>query len=503
MKRSPLACAALAAALLPALAAPEFAPVLQDHMVLQRDCPVTLWGTARAGETVTVAWKGRQVTTKAAKGVWEVVFPATPADAHGSAITATDSTGTATLSDVLVGEVWLASGQSNMEWRIRQHPSIPRSIRLDNPQVRVLHGLCHLHATPPPYTMELYREAMQGRRYHWSWRRCAPENIQEFSAPATFFATRLQEELRVPVGIIGNALGGSSTEAWLPPSLINGKSLYAPLRGDRWMNCPTYEEWSRGRAKHNLRAMLAKGMTNLQHPFRPAYQYEVAVAPLAKLNIRGVLWYQGEANANIADIGVNVAKMKDLVTSWRKTFRNDALPFLMVQLPRLNAPRSPYWPEFREAQARVARKLPHVGLVCTIDLGSADNDLHPPQKLPLAHRLADLALAMAYGRQGLPTYPQVAEWKREGSTFTLTYDQALTTSDGKAPRGFVVGRPGSFAAARAKLQGNTITLTIPQAFRGKEAKLTWRYFDSTNGEPNVVGARGALPAMPGRPAERD
>ncbi len=499
MNRAILSAMSLAGLVLPAAAAPEFAPVLQSNMVFQRDEPVTIWGTAKNGQSVTVEWKGHKATAKAAKGQWQVQFPATAADAEGSSITATDSTGSATLENVLVGDVWLASGQSNMEWNIRQTQPIPASINVNNPQVRLLRGFGLLHGVPGAYSEELYQKAADCHGYEWNWRVCSADSIKDFSAVATYFATRLQENIKVPVGIICNAKGGSSMEAWIPREVTGKKKLYATMRGDKWIDSPDFDTWSKGRAKQNLKLMLERGEKGLRHPFAPSYQYDVAIEPLSRLNIKGVIWYQGESNADNPDIELNAAKQKDIINSWRHTFRKPELPFLMVQLPRINAEKQrPYWAEFREVQARVARELRWVGLACTIDLGSTDSNVHPTLKYPVGHRLADLARSLVYGEKGLPTYPVKTAWQAKGDQLTITFDQPLKTTDGKAPRGFMVGTPGkrdSFTEVEATVEGNTVTLTLPRPWK---KNMAWRYINTTMANPNLVGAEGELPAFPDR-----
>ncbi len=500
---SALALAGLVA--LPAAAAPSFAPVLQDHMVLQRDEPVTLWGTAENGETVTVEWKGHRASSKVKKGAWQVELPASAADAEGSTISATDSTGTATLSDVLVGDVWLASGQSNMEWNMKQSAAIPADAQVDNQQVRVLRGYGLLHGNPPAYTEKLYRDAEACGGYEWSWRPCTVATTKDFSAVATYFATYLQPAIGVPVGIICNAKGGSSMEAWIPEEVTGKKKLYATMKGDKWMDSEDFDAWSRGRAKQNLKPIIAKGEKDLKHPFKPSYQFNAAIKPIEKLNIKGVIWYQGESNADNPDMDLNAAKQADIIEAWRKAFRQPELPFIMVQLPRINDAKRPHWAEFREVQARVARELPQVGLICTIDLGSTNNNVHPPVKAPVGQRLAELARSMVYGEKGLPTYPHMKAWKRtgDGHALCIHYDQKLTTTDGEPPRGFVVGiagKPDTFVPAEAEVAGKLVTLTTPKVLRGgNPGKLTWGYITTTFAEPNLVGEEGALPAFPTYP----
>ncbi len=482
---------------LPAAATPTFAPVLQDHMVIQRGEPVTLWGTAPEGETVTVEWKGCRASTRTTGGQWQLTLPAQSTDARGSNICASDSSGSSTLIDVLVGDVWLASGQSNMEWRIRQSEPVPASIRTNNPQVRMLNGAAQLHMPAENCNDSLLRNAAQGKDYRWNWRLCTDRSIRDFSAVATYFALRVQETQGIPIGIICNAVGGSPMESWIPRTLIEGDSRYAGMRGDQWLNSPELEAWVRGRARKDLTPRLAHGGNPQLHPYAPGYLYRNAIEPLSKLAIRGVIWYQGEANADCPDIERNTTKMVDLITAWRTTFRNRELPFLMVQLPRINTPTRPFWSEFREAQAEAARRLPGVGLICTIDLGTTTRNVHPCIKAPVGHRLADLARAQVYGEKGLPTSPRVTGWKAENTTLTISFDQALKTTDGQPPRGFVVslsGNASDFTPLPAHVQGSKVILTLPHPW---QEGMTWRYIHQTFAEPNLVGENN-LPAFPFR-----
>ncbi len=498
MRRAFIIAMALAESLFfPALAAPEFAPVLQSGMVLQRGEPVVLWGNARSGETVTVEWKGHKTRVKARNGRWQVQLPPSAEDATASRITATDSSGSTTLENILVGDVWLASGQSNMEWTMAQSQRPPANVRLDNDRVRLLRGHGLLHGNPGTYSDELYRKAEECGGYTWEWRVCSAASAKDFSAIATFFALSLQQHLGVPIGIICNARGGSSMEAWIPRSIINKKRLYATMRGDRWLDSDDFDAWSRGRAKQNLARQLERGEKNLRHPFAPGYQYEAGIEPLRKLAIRGVIWYQGESNADTPDIGLNVAKIKDIILSWRQTFRQESLPFLMVQLPRINDPKRPFWPEFREAQQRAANEIEGVGLICTIDLGSTNSNVHPPLKAPIGQRLADLARQQVYGAKGLPTYPRITRAEVSGTHLTLHFSEEVKTTDGKPPRGFALGKAGSresFAEHEAELLPGGTAVTLP-APGGRRA---WRYINTTAAAPNLVGAESGLPVFPHR-----
>ncbi len=501
MKSAFLALAALA--LLPAAAQPAFDRVLQDHMVLQRGRPVVLWGTARPGDSVSVEWKGRtEVVRAAADGSWEARFPASAACAEGSCITARDSEGTATLRDVLVGELWLASGQSNMAWTVKD--SRPGSMDWDAwPQLRLLRADCRLKSRRGAYSLAEYDRALALGGYSWEWRTCSRAAVQDFSAVAAMFGQQLCESEGVPVGIICNAVGGTPMESWLPQGVIDRDPRFASIRGDKWVDSPDYFRWAKIDGGRNVKHAKEAGRSPLCHAYRPAWLFESSVRPLLRLSVRGVIWYQGEANADDADIAAHCGMMMTLIRSWRKAFGQKDMPFLMVQLPRFgNAKAFPFWPEFREAQAQAARRLPHVGLACTIDLGSTGGNIHPPEKEPVARRLADLARAQAYGKGGLPPYPRATGWRAEGGRITIDFDRELATADGRAPRGFAVGRQGareSFIPAAAQLRGRSIVLTLPEAARGiPREELTWRYIATTNANPNLVAAEGGLPAFPAR-----
>ncbi len=492
-------------ALLPAAAQPAFDRVLQSHMVLQRDRPVVLWGSARAGDTVTLEWKGQRVTTRARQdGSWEARFPACGADAQGSCITVRDSEGCARLQDVLVGELWLAAGQSNMAWMVKQSSLSPRSIDWDTcPQVRLLRADCQLRnrGGRAAYSLEEYDRALACGGYIWEWRVCSDAAVQDFSAVAACFAQRISEAEGVPVGIICNAVGGTPMESWLPQPLIDSDPRFASIREDAWLSAPDFFRWAKIDGGRNVKAAQEAGRSPLCHAYRPAWLFESAVRPLLRLPIRGVIWYQGEANADDADIDAHRELIISLISGWREAFGQPELPFIMVQLPRFgNEKAFPHWPEFREAQAQAAQQLRGVDLACTIDLGSTNGNIHPPEKAPVGFRLADIARERVYGAKGLPQYPRATGWEAKGGRITIRFDRELKTTDGKAPRGFVIGKRGnamSFVAAEASLRGNTVTLRLPDALKDAR-ELDWRYINSTAADPNLVAAEGGLPTFPVR-----
>lgn len=486
------------------VAAPVFNQIFQNQMVIQRQAPAPIWGKTKPGDKVTVSWKGQTQSTRAdAQGNWEVLFQAGEADSQGSTITAQDSDGSTSLENILVGDIWLAGGQSNMEWKVRQsQPGDSGAIDWNRPDVRLLQVDYPLKTNSGAYSVEDYRRSRDKGFFTWTWKPCTSQHVQDFSAVAAYFATRVSQEAGVPIGIICNAIGGSEMEAWIPANVINRDAAFRAYRGEGWLEAPNIDTWNKERYKENLELVVAGGEKAPGHAFRPGFSYQHAVAPLSRLAIKGVIWYQGEANAVTPDEERNELTLTRLIQSWREAFRNPELPFLMVQLPRMDEPSRPYWGAFRTAQQRVADALPGVELICTTDLGTTDRNIHPPVKEPVGFRLADMALHCVYGKAERPAYPRVSGAKTSRGEVTISFDQPLKTTDGEEPRGFEVGdrRYGRFVPAKARLQGDKVTLSFESYAPAREgvANLVWRYNDATALEPNLVGKASGLPAFPHR-----
>ena len=228
------------------------------------------------------------------------------------------------------------------------------------------------------------RDHFEGR-----WERSSVTSASNFSAVAWWAGKLIHEDSGVPVGLVENAVGGSGTEAWLPMPVLKSRAAYREILAPAWYDSKKIGSWARGRARRNLGAH-----TEANHPFRPGFLFESGVRDFADFPFDGVLWYQGETNAEVEDMGWNTRLMIDLVEGWRDALRQKALPFYMVQLPRIggNDPSRRFWPEYRKAQAEVAAKLDGVTLVITEDLGWDSPDVHPPDKLPVARRLAEAVL---------------------------------------------------------------------------------------------------------------
>lgn len=362
-----------------------------DHMVLPMARPVPVRGTAVPGVEVTVSFAGKESVAKADReGRWQATLPTMEPSAKGRTLSVKAGREKLELDDVLVGRVYLWSGQSNMDFQLSRATGGPAEAKTagDHPAIRLF------NLTGVPTDKRVYDAATLARltpRDHFtgSWERASEKSAAALSAVAWWAGKAVHLHDGVPVGLVENAVGGSGTEAWLPRPVLASRRDYAPLLDDRWLDSPRVSPWARGRARQNL-----GGQSAANHPFKPGFLFESGVRDWAGFPFEGVVWYQGETNAEIDDDAWNRRLITDLVNGWRKELLQPALPFFLVQLPRIggNDPLRRHWPEYRKVQAEAARSLEGVHLVVTQDLGWDSPDVHPPDKRPVGMRVAEAVI---------------------------------------------------------------------------------------------------------------
>lgn len=452
----------------------------RSGMVLRRDHPFSIQGQADAYEAVTLRFRDFRGQAKADHlGRWSISLPTQVAGGPYRLAVSTPKR-TIQLDSVYVGEVWLCSGQSNMAWTLAQssdpeHRPLRRDDELRIYQMQPAHETT---ATAWPVTfldsldrLEYYRPA--------SWRGASPEEM-DYSAIAYHFARELRDSLKVPVGIIINAVGGAPAEAWIDRETLETK-LPAILR--QWRTNDFIMPWVRQRASENL---ALRDQPLARHPYAPTYLYDTGIRPIATLPLSGVLWYQGESNAH--NVEAHELLFPLLVASWRQTW-GESLPFYYVQLSSMNRPS---WPHFRDSQRRLARPAEGVEMVVSLDYGLPD-DVHPRIKYPIGHRLAQLALARRYGYTAMEaTSPQPEKLVQERGALRLSFagTAQLKTSDGQSLRGFeVTTLDGKTYPLTGTLHGATVHLALPKSLASMPL-LQLRYAWSPYSTANLTGATG-------------
>lgn len=445
-----------------------------DNMVLQRNRPIPIRGTANAGEAVSVTLGSHKATTTANRlGQWTVSLPELPAGGPYE-LTVKTKDRKITCRNVLVGEVWLCSGQSNMEFTLQRALTGPRDI----PSTEVANlRLLDMKARWLTNAYEWAPSALDSVNHRLyfdtpGWTPCTPQRAAAFSAVAYYFGRMLQDSLKVPVGLICNAVGGSPAEAWIDRRTLEYE-FPSILRN--WMQNDFIQDWVRERAATNLKQSTVKFQ---RHPYEPCYLFEAGILPLDSFPVGGVIWYQGESNAHNKDAHEKLFPL--LVESWRSYWNDAELPFYFVQLSSLSRPS---WPWFRDSQRRLMQAVPHTGMAVTSDIGDS-LDVHPRRKLEVGERLARWALHDVYGRTTLvPSGPlfRSATFRDGAAYVTFDYGEGLKSADGGPLRTFEVAETdGLFEPATAEITPDGLRVSSPKVKNPRYVRYGWQPFTRAN-----------------------
>ncbi len=500
----------LAAAMLAMiLGAPIFAradvklpAIFGSHMVLQRDQKDRVWGWANPGEEVTVKIAGQSQTARAGdNGAWHVMLD--PMPAGGPHEMTVQGKNLVKFDDVLVGEVWICSGQSNMQWGVASSNHADLEIAAANyPNIRLI-------SVPNRGTQEPQKD------FNGHWVPCKPSTVGGFSAVGYFFGRQLYQTLGVPIGLINDSWGGSACEAWVRRDILAADPKYGPLM-KRWEEleksyskdmeeyAPKLAAWREAAAKarsENRRPPRRPSSPDeaMNGNARPGNIYNGVLKPTIGYGIRGVIWYQGETNAGLA------YQYRDLfplmIKSWRNEWGQGDFSFYWVQLADFMGerpePRDSAWAELRQPQTMTMDRLPKTGQAVIIDVGEG-RDIHPRNKQDVAMRLARWALARDYGRGIEPQSPTYKSMKKEGHKIVLNIDHVgpgLYTFDVEEARGFTIaGADKKFVTAKAEINGtNTIEVWSDNVSEPVAVRYAW----ADNPVCNVY-SRDGLPLTPFR-----
>lgn len=448
-----------------------------DHMVLQRDVETRVWGTANPGEAVTVTLGGAEpaIAVKVVpddKGKWIATLPAQKAGT-GRSLTVS-GTNTVEVKDVAFGEVWVCSGQSNMEWRFTQlRGGLDMADKAVNKNIR-------LYTVPKTPAKDPQYEIPKGQPYETKWLESNKESVFTFSAVAYYFGTNLQKSLNVPVGLIHTSWGGTPAESWVSKeSLAEKDDLKYYL--DR------------------KEQMISQAGSNRLNPHTPTSLYNGMIYPIQNYAVKGAIWYQGESNAGRAQEYYSL--MPTLIEDWRKQFKTD-LPFFMVQLAPFHAGDADgvAYAELRDAQRATTTKLKNVGIAVITDVGDLF-DIHPQHKEPVGTRLALAARATVYGQNVVSSGPTYKSMTVDGNKAVLSFDNlggGLTVKGGNGPsppiNGFTVcGEDKYFYPAKAVVKGETVVVTCEKVEKPVAVRFGWNNFPVCN-----LFNKANLPASPFR-----
>ncbi len=531
MKRTALLLIAVILGLAPAQAEVELFPLFCDNAVLQREVRMPVYGTADTGEEVTVTLAGKTQTTVAQDGAWNVIFE--PMPAGGPHTLTVNGQNTRTAENILIGDVWLCTGQSNMAGLLGSYvnkaPDIlkghPGDYRNDN--IRLMKFATTAMDTPqdkPPMA-----EGFE------IWRICEPDAALQFSATGYFFGINLQNHIDVPIGLIQTCVGGTPAESWTPKDVLEADPEYGDIL-DAWQKAvdaypkkiKQYQDKLAAWKAENLKSGQKLSDLSLQtrrrrgmpqppkepnRTKRPAALYNGMIAPIHGYPIKGAVWYQGEANAHSYDRAIEYRSLlPDMIQSWRERWGVGDFPFFWVQLAPFrkvsDTPQDTAWSWIRETMDKLQQTVPNGGMACIIDAGAQD-DIHPPYKEIAGARLALQARKVAYGRDVIASGPVFKAMSKRDGEAVLTLDnvgdgleqrelhldlgQVMVSGD--ALSGFTIcGEDKQFVPAQAKITGkNTVEVWSERVNKPVAVRYAWADFPLAN----LYNSAG-LPAGPFR-----
>lgn len=502
-----------------ALAEVRLASAISDHAVLQRDRPLPIWGWADPGRNINVEFGQQNAETTAdADGRWMVELGPQPMSTDALTLTVKGGN-TITVKDLLLGDVWLCGGQSNMEFPLGACDASDDIKSADFSMIR--HFGTHLHFAASP------QADVKGE-----WQVCSPERVPGFSAVGFYFARKIHRETGVPIGLLRSCVGGTNIECWMSrETLLNTPELepFAKMMRESLTTyqkelvqaLPEIEAWTK-----TSRLALQAGEPIPQPPTWPEFPFgekmfrprcvtlhNGMIHPLVPTSLKGVIWYQGENNAGGTFEGSQyIAKKQAMIADWRKWFRDEKLPFYFVQLAAWqkshdNPALHEGWAHFRDAQRRCLA-IPQTGMASAVDLGDAD-DIHPKNKFDVGERLARWALSRQYGKKLEVSGPLFRELKVEGAVARLAFDHVgqglmvgrkagrLTVDEvqgGKLARFAIAGADKQWRWANATIDGDTVVCSHPEI----KDPVAVRYAYSMNPEGANLYNRDGLPASPFR-----
>ncbi|HKV80524.1 MAG TPA: sialate O-acetylesterase [Candidatus Sulfotelmatobacter sp.] len=465
--------------------------LLADHMVVQHGMPVHLWGKAAQHESIAVTFRGEtQSTTADDLGRWSLYL--SPGEAGGPFQMVIKASNTIQLNDILVGDVWVASGQSNMEFPMKGLANPEMEIAAaQHPKIRIF----RVEHRPSDYP----RSDVEAK----TWAPCTPENVAESSAVAYYFARDIHQKINVPIGLIETFWGGTAAESWTSLRTLSSDASLMPVFAERAIMVDEHESVLTRQAleEHDYQKAVEQAKAEGKplpwrrwHPdfaaWAPAALFNGMIAPLTPFAIRGVIWYQGEANSG-RRAPLYAHLFQTMISDWRHAWGEDDFPFLFVQIANWNTEPDGRWPEVRDAQ-RQALALRNTGMAVTIDIGDPV-DIHPKNKLDVGLRLARAARAIAYGEKLEWSGPLYRQLTREDHTLRVWFDHAsgLTAKGGPLVGFEVAGADGKYVPADAKVDGSSVIVSSPAVADPVSVRYAW----APNPTCNLYNREG-LPASP-------
>jgi sialate O-acetylesterase len=468
-----------------AIAQLSLAKIFSDNMVLQRDKPVHIWGKAVPGKNVSISFSKENKTVKVKPdSSWSVYLNPQKANVHPQLLIISSGNDKIVLENILIGDIWLCIGQSNMEWPMMKEMYFKEEIaNCNQPRLRFYNptyaGKNFFNAA---FTDSVTQLLTKDNFYKGEWQSCDSITFKTISAVAYYFGKEVAAKTKVPIGLINLSIGGAPLESFISADVLkNSKQFSAKVNGD-WLINEALPVWIRERGRQNIES--AKNAPTDEygknHAFKAGFAYESGIQPMLPMPVKGILCYQGESNAQeMQRVNEYAALSKLMIDDYRKKWKQPQLPFYYVQLSSIDTIKykGQLWPQFRDGQRRMLQLIPYSGMAVSSDIGFKD-DVHPTNKKAVGKRLARWALNKTYRLNIIPSGPLPLNAKYENGKLLITFQYAgsrLKTSDSKPVKGFSLDGKNEVVAIA---QGKTIVIAV----KGKPEFIYygWKPFSDAN-----------------------
>lgn len=452
----------------------KLSQIFTDNMVLQRNQPIVIYGTANGGDKIEITFNNKkEIVTTNEFGKWKAFFPAMQSGGTHQIIIASKEKNII-LKNILIGDVWFCSGQSNMAFPLQKSENGIAEVKnaIKNTNLRLFNFEAIAETDEKAWDYITLEKTNQLQFFSGKWKISDSISAAAFSAIAYYFGENIAREENVPIGLIQVTVGGSPIESWIDRYTLEHDDKVVDVLTN-WRKSDFMMPWVRSRADENLKN--AKNPKQ-RHPYGPSYNYEAGVTHFTNFPIKGILWYQGESNAHNIELYEHL--MPVLVQSWRKAWGN-SLPFYYVQLSGTDRPT---WPSFRDAQTKIQKNIVNSGMAISMDYGDATN-VHPIQKKQVGDRLALLALKYTYGKNIIANGPSPEKATQKGDQIIVSFSNAkqLSTANKKELTGFeLVTEKGIRIETMATILKDEVSILIPKGEKIKSVLYAWKPYTTAN-----------------------
>lgn len=439
--------------------------IFTDNMVLQRNEPIHLWGKGTPETMVKVQFANKIKRTKIRQdSTWNIFFEKQIANSSPQSITIESESKKILLKNILIGDVWFCIGQSNMEWPMAKEMHFEEEKKYANQPLLRFYNPTYAGKGifNKSFTDSVLKLLKKGDFYQGNWVESDRHTIRQLSAVGYYFGKELLESEHVPIGLINMSIGGAPIETFIGHDAMASNPRFSEKVKGNWLHNDALPVWIRERGQQNVGKIkvINKDELGPNHAFKPGFAYSAGLEPLFKMPIKGIIWYQGESNAQeIERVKEYIELQKLMIKDYRKQWKQPKMPFYWVQLSSIDSTHynSKYWPVFRNEQRIMINEIVHGGMAVSSDIG-AKNDVHPTNKRDVGQRLARWALHKTYGKKVVPSGPLPKEATYKNGKVIIAFNHTangLKTSDNKIVSGFSIN--GKLEVP-ATLKGNTVEI---------------------------------------------